>query len=171
VSRILTCEIAAALAVFSMGSVLSQPAAATTPADNLFTTYGFEGPNQISWITCGSTAQSSACFDAGTLGNLNNACDIMEGPPTLVSSTPSQYFVARHVFVMNADGFAAPLPATEPMTCGARQDAHRRSDPCGKHAMTARDIISALGVKDAHCNDWFWLRGARVGGVSRGFRT
>lgn len=91
----------------SLSPVLSQAAAAATPADNLYTTYSRIGPNQISWITCGSTADSSGCYGSGTLGNLNNACDIMEGPPTFVSSTPSQYFVARHVFVMNAGTTAA----------------------------------------------------------------
>ncbi|MGH6811080.1 MAG: hypothetical protein ACREDM_01605 [Methylocella sp.] len=95
------------MAVVSMGPVLSRPAAAATPADNLFTTYSLIGHNQISWVTCGSTAYTSGCYDSGTLGNLNNACDIMEGPPTYVSSTPSQYFVARHVFVMNAGTTAA----------------------------------------------------------------
>jgi hypothetical protein len=47
----------------------------------------------------------------------------------------------------------------------------RYSHPALNRAMAARDVTGALGAKDAHCNDRFWLRRARVGGVSRGFRT
>lgn len=95
-----------------MGPTLSQPATAATPANNLVTTYSLIGPNQISWVTCGSTAETSGCYSSGTLGNLNNACGIMKGSPIAIISikTPSQYTVTRPVYVMNAGTTATDIP-------------------------------------------------------------
>jgi hypothetical protein len=75
------------------------------PIDStLFTTYENYGNNNITWVTCGSTKNSSGCYGAGTLGPFHRVCAIMEGEPVTVGNT-----VTRSIYVLdggsiNTDG-------------------------------------------------------------------
>jgi hypothetical protein len=84
-----------------VGLGMTLPALAQTaqalPIDSaLFTTYESNGNNNIGWVTCGSTKNTSGCYGAGTLGPFNRVCGVMEGEPVTVGNT-----VTRSIYVLD----------------------------------------------------------------------
>jgi hypothetical protein len=86
--------LAVGLGVLFLGLV--QPARALPIDSTLFTTYESNGNTNITWVTCGSTTNTSGCYGAGTLGPFNRVCAIMEGEPVTVGNT-----VTRSIYVLD----------------------------------------------------------------------
>jgi hypothetical protein len=69
---------------FGMASVMLAVVAASAPASaqkldaGLFTTYS-GGGTSISYVVCGSVAQSSGCYGSGSLSPFEQACAVLEG--------------------------------------------------------------------------------------------
>jgi hypothetical protein len=77
-------------------SALAQAAQALPIDSTLFTTYESNGNNNIAWVTCGSTKNTSGCYGAGTLGPFNRVCAVMEGEPVTVGNT-----VTRSIYILD----------------------------------------------------------------------
>ena len=60
------------------GLSMAAPCAHAQQASYNFTTYNIS-PTAISWITCGSTPQSSGCFGSGQFGPFGRVCAVLEG--------------------------------------------------------------------------------------------
>jgi hypothetical protein len=75
---------------------LAQTAQALPIDSTLFTTYESNGNNNIAWVTCGSTKNTSGCYGAGTLGPFGRVCAVMEGEPVTVGNT-----VTRSIYVLD----------------------------------------------------------------------
>lgn len=95
-------RIISAIALFA-GGVMQIPrsAAAKTPIDEaLFTYYTFSSaPVNVTWITCGSTDNTSGCYGAGTLGPFGNLGSMLEGYPKTNVATGT---VSRDIYVVDA---------------------------------------------------------------------
>ena len=75
---------------------LAQTAQALPIDSTLFTTYESNGNNNIAWVTCGSTKNTSGCYGAGTLGPFGRVCAVIEGQPVTVGNT-----VTRSLYVLD----------------------------------------------------------------------
>lgn len=72
---------------------------ATPPDANLYTSYFFgTGYQNISWVVCGSTANTEGCYDSGNLGPFGEAGALIEGNPSINYSTST---VTRYVYVVD----------------------------------------------------------------------
>ena len=64
---------------------------------NLTTTFSLYDHNtQISWVTCGSTAESEGCYGSGSITGLTHACAMLEG-----ASTTSGQTVTRNIYILD----------------------------------------------------------------------
>ena len=88
ISRILV-----ALALSAIAAQAQTPAA---PDANLYTNY-YGTPTSVNWIVCGSTLQSSGCYDFGTIGPFVQVGAMLESNPTVKSNV-----VTRFVYVVDA---------------------------------------------------------------------
>ena len=71
----------------------------TAPDSTLFTSYFFGSNFQdVTWIVCGSTQQSSGCFGAGGLGPFGKVGAMIEGNPLVSGNT-----VTRAIFVVDCN--------------------------------------------------------------------
>src|ERR1700691_1129348 len=69
------------------------------PDANLFTSYFFESNFQnVTWIVCGSTQESSGCFGSGQLGPFGTVGAMIEGDPVVSGNT-----VTRALFVADCN--------------------------------------------------------------------
>ena len=85
--------------VMVVGLGITSPALAQTalPIDHaLYTTYESYGNSNITWVTCGSTTNTSGCYGSGSLGPFNRVCALMEGEPVTVGNT-----VTRSIYVLD----------------------------------------------------------------------
>jgi hypothetical protein len=87
------CLVILSLATFAYGQ---KP---TTPPDSTLYTSYFSGAGyqNVNWIVCGSTQQSSGCFASGSLGPFGSAGALMEGNPSYNGST-----VTRAIYVVDS---------------------------------------------------------------------
>jgi hypothetical protein len=85
-----------ALAQTANAPALPVPPAPPAADSTLFTTYESHGNNNITWVTCGSTKNTSGCYGAGTLGPFNRVCAVMEGEPVTVGDT-----VTRSIYILD----------------------------------------------------------------------
>ena len=92
-------RIKASALFISLGMIfpgLAQTAQAVPIDSTLFTTYESNGSTNITWVTCGSTTNTSGCYGSGSLGPFNRVCAIMEGEPVTVGNT-----VTRSIYVLD----------------------------------------------------------------------
>lgn len=89
-----------AYAVLFVLMAMSSTFAAEKPVaidSTLFTTYDTSSPFQsVSWIVCGSTAQSEGCYASGSMGTFGKVGALMEGSPSTNGST-----VTRSIYVVD----------------------------------------------------------------------
>jgi hypothetical protein len=71
------------------------PAWAAPIDSTLFTTYTLNG-NDLNWLVCGSTAQTSGCYGSGSIGPFGIIGAMIEGNPTTSGST-----VTRYIYVVD----------------------------------------------------------------------
>jgi hypothetical protein len=72
----------------------------TAPDANLFISYFFGFNFQdVAWVVCGSTQQTSGCFDSGNLGPFGKVGAMIEGDPAVSGNT-----VTRGIFVVDCNG-------------------------------------------------------------------
>jgi hypothetical protein len=92
----ITCSLALGVSLL----IFSAAAYATTPPDStLYTSYFFEsGYQTMTWIVCGSTAQSEGCFGSGSLGPFGRAGAMIEGNPIVNLTTNT---VSRFIYVVD----------------------------------------------------------------------
>ncbi len=83
------------------------------PDSTLFTIYS-GAVNQINWLTCGSTQQSSGCYGSGNFGPFTNACAIVQSVPGPLNPTT----VLRYIYILDTGSTAS----------GATLTAYRRTD-------------------------------------------
>jgi hypothetical protein len=71
----------------------------TAPDANLFISYFFGSNFQdVAWVVCGSTQQSSGCFDSGNLGPFGKVGAMIEGDPAVSGNT-----VTRGIFLVDCN--------------------------------------------------------------------
>ena len=97
------CVPAALSFLFTFSTVLvicCQPAAASEPPDyTLYTTYSFDtGYQNVSWVVCGSTAETEGCYDAGSMGPFGRAGGLIEGIQSVNLTTST---VTRYIYVVD----------------------------------------------------------------------
>ncbi len=85
------------LMVAACGLGLAGPPARAQQDSYNFTTYNIS-PTAISWITCGSTPESSGCFGSGQFGPFGRVCAVLEGKLETHGGTARQ-----PVYVMDSD--------------------------------------------------------------------
>jgi hypothetical protein len=69
------------------------------PDATLFTTYGINATHtSVSWVVCGSTQQSTGCYDSGSLGPFGEVGALMEGNPSTNRTTNT---VTRAIYVLD----------------------------------------------------------------------
>jgi hypothetical protein len=73
----------------------AQPAAAP-PDANLYTNY-YGTPTSVNWIVCGSTEESSGCYDSGNIGPFAAVGAMLEGNPSVTGDV-----VTRFIYVADA---------------------------------------------------------------------
>jgi hypothetical protein len=90
--------LAASMTLSVLGATV--PVRASAPPDaTLFTTYEINSTHtDVSWIVCGSTAQSEGCFDSGSLGPFGKVGALMEGSASTNLSTNT---VTRAIYVLD----------------------------------------------------------------------
>jgi hypothetical protein len=76
------------------------PAAPSAPPDaNLYISYFFGSNFQdVAWVVCGSTQQSSGCFDSGNLGPFGKVGAMIESDPAVKGNT-----VTRGIFIVDCN--------------------------------------------------------------------
>ena len=68
----------------------------------LFTTYQISADHtKVSWVVCGSTKDSSGCYDSGTLGPFGNVGALLESAASTNVTTKT---VAREIYVVDVAG-------------------------------------------------------------------
>jgi hypothetical protein len=78
-------------------------ASAAAPDATLYTSYFFNS-NQyqnVTWIVCGSTQQTSGCYGSGSLGPFGRVGNMLEGNPTVNRTRNS---VTRDIYVVDVAG-------------------------------------------------------------------
>jgi hypothetical protein len=74
-------------------------AAQQPPDATLYTSYFFYGNYQnVDWVVCGSTAETSGCFGSGTLGPFGQIGTMLEGIPSVNYQTDT---VTRQIYVVD----------------------------------------------------------------------
>lgn len=68
------------------------------PDATLFTTYEVNPSTSVYWTTCGSTQQSEGCFASGSLGSFGKVGALLEGNPSVNSTTNT---VTRSIYVLD----------------------------------------------------------------------
>src|SRR6266849_2053223 len=69
------------------------------PDATLFTTYGINASHtSVSWVVCGSTQQSSGCYDSGSLGPFGKVGALIEGNSSTNRTTNT---VTRAIYVLD----------------------------------------------------------------------
>jgi hypothetical protein len=99
-STLRSCGVFAGLVVL-LAIALNPPLQAqkTTALDStLYTTYSVPSDDtSVSWIVCGSTAQTSGCYAAGSLSPFVKAGAMIEGNPTTSGNT-----VTRFIYIVDS---------------------------------------------------------------------
>jgi hypothetical protein len=102
-------------AVSGMGQLSAQTTSvpAPPPDETLYTSYYFEsGYQDLTWVVCGSTAETEGCYGSGSLGPFGRVGALMEGNPTTDAATNT---VTRVIYVVDvgsgSDGTAVVLHA------------------------------------------------------------
>ncbi|MDQ3199137.1 MAG: hypothetical protein M3Q46_08130 [Verrucomicrobiota bacterium] len=99
----ITSRIVLAIALlYASASPAQGKIGANAPIDEtLFTTYFFNDQTSATWVTCGSTQNTSGCYAAGTLGPYGKIAAMMEGYPRTNVSTNT---VSREIYVVDVAG-------------------------------------------------------------------
>ena len=89
-----------AAALVTLVITMVPPLQAAGPPDaTLYTSYFFDSSYQeVSWVVCGSTAQTEGCYDAGQLGPFGTVGAMLEGLPSVNNKTNT---VTRHIYVVD----------------------------------------------------------------------
>lgn len=78
----------------------SAAAAPSAPDATLYTSYFFStGYKSVTWIVCGSTADTEGCYGSGSLGPFGQAGALIEGNPVVNSTTNT---VTRLVYIVDS---------------------------------------------------------------------
>ena len=90
----------ATVIVFLAGTLLLPALAQGAPLDGtLFTSYYFFSSYQdLGWVVCGSTAESSGCYASGILGPFGKIGVLIEGNPSTNLTTGT---VTRYIYVVD----------------------------------------------------------------------
>lgn len=103
--KAIAAVVAAASIAFAVGS--GDAVAKKQMLDaGLFTTYsGQQGGTVISYVVCGSLAQTSGCYGSGQLTSLEAACAVLEGKPSQKGNV-----ITRAIYVLDKrTSKAAPI--------------------------------------------------------------
>jgi len=92
-SRIAHIAAATLLALATLAAHAQKPAA---PAANLFTNY-YGTPTSVNWIVCGSTTDTSGCYDSGSIGPFVSVGAMLES-----NATTKGDVVTRFIYVVDA---------------------------------------------------------------------
>jgi len=96
-----TSRVFAVAIVCAMSALAAQAQKPAAPDATLFTNY-YGTPTGVNWIVCGSTQQSSGCYDFGSIGPFVSVGAMLESNPAVNGSV-----VTRFIYVV--DPGASPV--------------------------------------------------------------